>query len=1144
MKAINRKWRICCLLMLITLGITTVKAQAPAAKTVNINFKSVPVATVLNAIQKQTDLNFVYSSTLAATWPKVTVRASKKPAEEVIKEITGIIGCTYSIKSNIVTITQQRLSGKERTIKGHVRDNDGELLVGVPVCIGESRVCTITDADGFYTFKIPVEATTLKFSYVGMETVYATIPRGTSDVTREITMHPDVMLDEVLVTGYQQIESGRATGSFDIIKPEQLKTVVSSDVVDNLEGVVPGLAIDGNGNMIVRGQATIYAETKPLIVVDGFPMEYGTYNVNPQDIESISVLKDAAAASIWGVRAANGVLVITTKKGKMNKKTEVSYNGSIKLGSRFDVASMNLLGSADMIAWEREHIANNENYIERRENYGTYYSEATDIQRQYELGQISEGERDSRFAALASYDNTKDIQKEFYRPSLLQMHNITVSGGGANTSNYLSFNFENNLATLKGNDLNRAGIQWNSILEICKNIRMTSGMRGNYSTQDVYSFSPNDIMPYVHLKDAQGNYVNEYHGVAQSWKDRLEGEGYVDWSYNRLKDRDLVSNNVKHYNIQANLQFDFTLPYGFVFTTSGMVAIDHNSQETIYDRLSYNVRNQFNQFTSNQGGVLTHYIPEGATMDKSDMNSISYTWRNVLNWKYEKDDWFATAMAGCEMFAIRTKSSSNTYYGFDPQAMTFANSTMNFDTLRTGVMGYNPTSVSTLFYNPLLGDAEDRFFSTFFTASATYKDRYTVFASMRYDKTNLFGRSGKYRDSPTWSVGGMWDISKEQFFQIPAIDRLALKASYGLSGNIDKSTSPYLIAWSGLDMYSGLSTLSINNPENKDLRWEKVYTFNLGIDLSAWKNRLNFSLDFYNRPTHDALGQTIIDPTLGFDSVMKNTSNILNRGIDMSIGGTTVRTKDFSWNTTLTFSYNYNKVTKVLSGEPTTNVALEKNPLEGKPVDYVMVYRLGKLDAAGNPQMMDAAGELYNYQATGSFTLDDLLYLGRLSPKYYGAWSNTLRYKSFDLAFMITYKLGHKMMMPTISNVDYGERPYKDFANRWMKAGDEDKTWIPKDPVDGHGHDYILAVNQNDHMVEKGDILRLKSISLGYDFTSLLKKGTWVKSIYARVSAENVWYHAANRDGIDPDNTISTGRGVNYLGDLPHYYTLTLNVNF
>lgn len=1135
-------------LMLLTLmflfASVTVKAAMPADTPVTINYKSAPVANILKDVQRQSGLNFFYSADLAKEWPRITIKLTKTPAKEAVDQIVKMIGCEYSIKSNIVTISKQKLSGRERTIRGHVRDNDGELLVGVPVCIGETRVCTVTDADGYYTFKIPVEQTTLKFSYVGMETVYANIPRGTSDVTREVTMHPDVMLDEVLVTGYQQIESGRATGSFDIIKPEQLKTVVSSDVVDNLEGIVPGLAVDGNGNMIVRGQATIYAETKPLIVVDGFPMEYGTYNVNPQDIESISVLKDAAAASIWGVRAANGVIVITTKKGSRNHKTEVSYNGSIKVGSRFDVSSMNLINSAEQIAWEREHIDNNEGFILRRETYGAYFTEATDIQRLFENGMISESERDSRFAQLAAYDNTKDIEKAFYRPSLLQMHNVTVSGGSANASNYLSFNFENNLATLKGNDLNRAGIQWNSILEVAKNVKMTTGLRGNYSTQDTYQFSPRNIMPYVHLTDAQGNYVNEYHGVAQTWKDRLEGEGYVDWSYNRLKDRDLVSNNVKHYNIQANLQFDFTLPFGLVYTTSGMFVVDHSGQEIISDRLSYSVRDQFNQFTNNTGGILTHYMPEGAQMDKTQMNSTSYTWRNVLNWKYDKGDWYATAMAGCEMFAIRTKITSDTYYGFDPQAMTYANSTLDFGTLRQGVMGYDPQNTTTLFYNPLVSDAEDRYFSTFFTASTTYKNRYTVFASMRYDKTNLFGRSGKYRDSPTWSVGGMWDISKEQFFQIAAIDRLALKASYGLSGNIDKSTSPYLIAWSGLDMFSGLSTLSINNPENKDLRWEKVYTFNLGIDFSAWKNRLNFSLDFYNRPTHDALGQTIIDPTLGFDSVLKNTSSILNRGIDMSIGGTPVRTKDFSWNTTLTFSYNYNKVTKVLSGEPTTNVALEKNPLEGKPVDYVMVYRLGKLDAAGNPQMMDAAGELYNYQATGSFTLDDLLYLGRLSPKYYGAWSNTLRYKSFDLAFMITYKLGHKMMMPTISNVDYGERPYKDFANRWMKAGDEDKTWIPKDPVDGHGNDYILAVNQNDHMVEKGDILRLKSISLGYDFTSLLKKGAWVKSIYARVSAENVWYHAANRDGIDPDNTVNTGRGVNYLGDLPHYYTLTLNVNF
>ena len=339
-------------------------------------------------------------------------------------------------------------SGRERTIKGYVRDESGEMLVGVPICIGETRVCTVTDADGYYTFKIPVEQTTLKYSYVGMETVYVTVPRGTTDLSREIVLKSDVMLDEVLVTGYQQIEKGRATGSFEVVKPEQLKTVVSSDVVDNLEGVVPGLTVDGNGNLMVRGQATIYAETKPLIVVDGFPMEYGTFNVNPQDIESISVLKDAAAASIWGVRAANGVLVITTKKGTRNHKTEVSYNGSVKIGSRFDVESMNLINSADQVAWEREHIANNEGFISRYETYGAYYTEATDIQRLYENGAISESERDSRFAALASYDNTKDIEKAFYRQSLMQMHNITVSGGSANASNYLSFNFENNMAKL------------------------------------------------------------------------------------------------------------------------------------------------------------------------------------------------------------------------------------------------------------------------------------------------------------------------------------------------------------------------------------------------------------------------------------------------------------------------------------------------------------------------------------------------------------------------------------------------------------------------------------------------------------------------------------------------------------------------
>ena len=215
--------RLMLLTLLLFFASVSVNAAMPANTPVSINFKSEQVTTVLKEVQKQSGLNFFYSTEVSKEWPRITIRMTKKPASEVVAQIASLIGCEYTIKGNIVTISKQKVSGRERTIKGYVRDDSGEPLVGVPVCIGESRVCTVTDADGFYTFKIPVEKTVLKFSYVGMENAYVTIAQGNSDVSRDVAMHSDSQLEEVVVTGYQTISKERATGSYSIIKKEDIQ---------------------------------------------------------------------------------------------------------------------------------------------------------------------------------------------------------------------------------------------------------------------------------------------------------------------------------------------------------------------------------------------------------------------------------------------------------------------------------------------------------------------------------------------------------------------------------------------------------------------------------------------------------------------------------------------------------------------------------------------------------------------------------------------------------------------------------------------------------------------------------------------------------------------------------------------------------
>ena len=1132
--------------VLLTFAVALVSLAAAAAAPdldtkVTVNYQSAPVETVLASLQKQTGLNFVYSSDLAKTWPKVTIQARKRPAEEVIRDLVNLIECQYTVKGNIVSISAQQLSGRTRTISGYVRDADGEPLIGVPVCIGETRVCTITDENGFFTFKVPVESSTLKFTYLGMEDAYLTLEPGEQDIQKNVEMHSDMVITESVITGYQTIEKGRSTGSYAVVTDDKMNKIVTNNVVDRLEGVVPGLAVDGEGKMIVRGQATLYAETAPLIVVDGFPMEYDAFNVNPNDIEQISVLKDAAAASIWGVRAANGVIVITTKKGSRNAKTHVSYSGDVKVGSKFDVESLGYLNSAQRIDWEREHFANT--FDIQRIIQGSPYSfdEAALIEYYYQHGDISESERDSRYQALGSYTNWNDIRKNFYQNSLFQTHNIVITSGSEITSNYVSINFENSRGDLIGNSQNRAGLLWNSAIDITKRIKLSTGIRAHYSVADAYTDNPTSMAPYTKLFNSDGSYANEMRSVSQFLKDELVAKGYTDWSYNRLKDRPETQNRTDAYNVSANMAIDFDLPWGFKFTTSGMYTVDHSANEVIYGRNSYYTRDQFNRFTAydDATGILTSYLPEGANRDVRNSDGVSYTWRNVLNYNYSSDKWYVSALAGTEMFAIRTRGLHDIQYGYDVQGLTY-DTRMDYYTLASeGVYGYSQEAGrQTIWYNPSVSDVENRYFSTFFTASGTYDNRYTLFTSMRYDKTNLFGRSKKYRNQPTWSIGGKWTVSNEQFFHVDAIDELSLKASYGLSGNVDKTTSPYVITANMLDAFTGQKVLTIQNPENPELGWEKVFIQNAGFELSMFDHRLNVEAEYYHKHTKDALGNAAMDPTTGWASAKINYAELENYGVDFSISGYPVRGKDFQWYSSFTLAYNHNTVTSVYSGQNSYTSLMSHNPMEGQPVDYVYGYRMAKLSPEGQMQIYNAAGDVLGYEMMSTLTLDDILFLGRRSPKYYGAFSNTLTWKNLTFDFAFTYKWGHMVQMPQVYAYS-GNNVFKSFDNRWRQPGDEEKTWIPRAAYDNIAGTYLGVINNNDKIMEKGNLIRLKYIGLGYDFSSLVRT-SWLTGLALKFNVENPWFWAANSYKLDTDRLI----GGTYYGDQPTYYTVSLNLKF
>ncbi len=1107
--------------------------------------KNVSLKDAVRKLEKQTDMGFFYEPREMDQTKGITVDARNLTLRELLQRLLVGTGFKYEIVDGNVVITREKKRLVSQADMMDVRvtvvdAEDKQPLIGATVMVHGTTQGAATDMNGQVNLQNVTDNQVLDITYVGKKTTHIWLQKGKKSYSIELADDAHMLQQLDVVTGYQTIESGRATGSFDILKQEDLHNVVSGDVVNNLEAIVPGLTVDREGNMMLRGQATIYSDTKPLVVVDGFPMEYGTYNINPNDIDQITVLKDAASASIWGVRAANGVIVINTKKGRKNQKASVSYNGNVKLGSRFDVSSLGYFNSQQQIDLEREWYANRTTIDEIGAGSTNYFTEAAMIEHQYRTGQLSADQRDVAYTKLGSYTNSKDIEREFYRSSLYQSHNVTLSAGSQNTTNYLSVNLENSLGDLKGNSENHFTAQLNSTFDITQKLKLSTGFRANYARKHQYTGSPTSMKPYVGLAD------NEYYGISQLVKDDLQSKGYLDWSYNRLQDRDQVSDKTDSYNIAVNAMLDWQLPAGFRVSTSGMYIVDHAKQDVHNSLSSYHVRDLYNQFTAYDEitGVLTSYLPEGGIKEQTQNNSTSYTWRNVLNYKFDNEQWNVSAMAGMELFSIRTKTENNTFYGYDPQGMTYASAMNLQDLVSTGVIGYSPTvGYIQLWYNPYHRDNVDRYFSYFATASGTYLDRYTLFGSIRKDKTNLYGRSSKYRDQPTWSVGGRWDVSKVAFFHMPHVDRLALKMSYGLSGNVNKSTSPYLIAAAARDMFTGQNTLVIQNPENPELGWEKVYTWNVGIDLNLFKNRVNLNAEYYNRKTNDALGMSTMDPTTGWSNVLKNASSLVNQGIDLSLNVVPVQTQNVSWSSTLNFSYNYNKVTDVNTSASTFNSLTNGDPIEGKPVDYVFSFRSAPLDSEGNLQIVNAQGETSGFEAINSYNINDVNFVGRLSPKYYGSWINSVSYKNFTFDMMFTYKLGHKMHMPSIANVYLSSPVYKEFDKRWRQPGDEATTHVPRSVYGTVGGSYLLAMENIDWQIESANVIRLKTIGLSYDFSSLLKKSV-ITSLNAKLTVENPWFWASNRDNLDPDRMINDTNNSTYLGDSPTYYALILNIGF
>jgi len=1121
-------------------------ASVLSQQKVSLKMRNVSAKELIKEIENQTNLGFIYNLSEIEKLDGISIEVEEQTVKEVLDEVLNNTGLTYELNKSVIIIMPKsakaikEIQQDKKEIKGKVTDKDAIPLPGVSVVIKGTNVGVATNIDGEYILEIEKDNSILVFSFVGMNSREV---KYSGQVSLDIVLLSNTeQMKEVVVTGIQTIEKGRATGSFTILKSEDMDNVVTTNFREKLIGTVPGVYVDGDNGLLIRGTGSLRVNSNPLIVIDGIPSE--SINVNPNDIEQITVLKDAASASIWGIRAANGVIVITTKRGTKNGRLTVNYTGDYSIEDKVNIGDFNKLNALEYAELEFERDLAKGLSTSDVGGYNPVEKVWFDLYN----GDINEDQAWERVRQIGSFDNEKQIEDLFFQKSTVQHHNISLKGGTDKISHYFSADYIRSKSALIGNSSDYFNFVGNTDINIAKGIDLQIGLKGTYGQQDLNgdsdqmsSYSVYYDLPYQRILDEEGNYVDQNYGYSDEYRALLTENGFLDWSKNNLRQMRMNDKKGENLRLTTSLKLDIELFKGLVFSTFGSYSSGKVEEKDHYSKDHYLVRNLKNRFTqvenTDDPKIVAYHLPrKGGILDLSYYKSNFYTVRNILRYESKFNDFSVRLMAGNELYSKKTESSDHRLFGY--QEKTLSSEAIDLVALRSGkLIGASGNRV-TLYEeeSPLsISESVEKYASYFGSMGLTFKEKYDLFMSVRLDQTNLLVNSSKYRNNPSWSVGGKWNISDEEFFDSDWINSLAFRASYGLSGNIDKNTGPDIVgSISSAGYATGLTSLYITNPENKELGWEKSNVLNLGLDYSVLDNSLSGSIEIYEKKSHDLLSSVNIDPSSGWSSVLKNTAEVLNRGVDVSLNAR-ILNKQLKWDVGTVFSYNYNKVTD-LNYTPSVSSIYFGSPIRGKAISYIAAIPYGGLDASGEPLIMKKGDNTkYDYSELDNLTIEDHKFMGRSTPPVFGSLTNTFRYKDFSLGVFVTYKLGHKVRLPAADNSSWSFfQPTKWLSKkyRWVKSGDEKTKMIPK--FSKYSYDRIKSVKYSDYLVDDGDIIRLKSISLEYNLSRLFKN-TAIKRASVRLNAENLWYWAANRYDIDSD----------YMSGLPirAKYTVRLKLN-
>jgi len=1075
----------------------------------------------------------------------------------------------------------------EKKVQGVVISSEDNLpLIGASVYVtaedlkkagsAQTTMGVITDVDGQFSIAIPAGITRFFCSYVGYDVLEVKLVPGKEHY--EITLHASSqMLDAVVVTGYQTVERRKLTAAVSKldISDETIGAVKSIDQA--LAGQIAGLSVSPTSGapgapakIRIRGTASLNGTQDPLWVLDGIPLE-GTdvpepdelnditnmkqssiAGLNPADIENITILKDAAATAIYGARAANGVIVITTKKGKVGKPV-ISFSSRFTYTPTLSLDRLNLLNSAEKVGLEMDMIRNN--YSPDNHKGGVY-----NILSNYnELSAFQNGGWDALSSdTQAAINRLKSVNTNWgdilFRDAFSREYNLSLSGGTERVTYYTSFGYYKEDGNVDGVGMDRFNLvgktsyKVNSILKVGASMFANRRKNTNYLT-DAYGMS-NPVFysrkanPYFELYDKNGNYNYDYD---------IQNNTDKDLGFNIFEERQNTSNESVVNSFSSIFDAELRFNDKWKLTSQFGYQLEKTSREEIADWESYAMRYYYKLSEYSQGGETKHFLPEGG-MQKSYENSNSQiTWKAMGEYRDSFNDIHELeVMAGTELRKTWYETLFSAGYGFDRKTLT------------TKPVIFPNESYATSFPLHQTTYKENAYVSFYSTASYSLLNRYTVGGSIRFDGSDLFGVDKKYRYLPLYSVSALWRLSQEPFMQQAKwVDNLVFRASYGLQGNIDKNTSPFLLGtYRSESILPGVSedVIIINSAPNKKLRWEKTQSVNAGFDFSVLNQAINLSVDYYYRKGTDLIALRMLPLETGFTSMNVNWASMENKGVEISLSTRNITTKNFSWYTNFNFAYNGNKVLQENIPEQQTTPGRE-----GYPVGAIFALKTAGVNKeTGNMMFYNPEGEkvtlkeLYRLKdewgigiASSDVTAAEertfYSYIGSSDAPYTGGLINTFSYKNWELNvnFSLTFG-GYVRTQPSydIINPDYGKNYNADVLNRWTPENPDAELpafmLSASNPEEYSWYDAKTIWRDLDIWVKKLNYVRLQNLRLGYRIPELLTKRLGMNSATVSVEGRNLFVFGSGYNNyMDPESMYNP-----YATPVPKSVTFSLNLNF